>query len=128
MISLRLLPLGTIALLTLNPLPASAAPSAAREWNEQTLAAIRLNVPNPPAHARNLFHTAVAMYNAWAAYDSTAVGYITNEKASPPANLDAARREAVSYAAYRVLRSRFATGAGSATTLARLDAKLAEMG
>jgi len=127
--SLRLLPLGTIALLTLNTLPASAAPSAAREWNEQTLSAIRLNVPNPPAHARNLFHTAVAMYNAWAAYDSTAVGYVTNEKtASPPPNLDAARREAVSYAAYRVLRSRFATGTGSTTTLARLDAKLAEMG
>ena len=89
-----------------------AAPSAAREWNEQLMAAIRLNVPNPPAHARNLFHTAVAMYNAWAAYDTTAVGYIYNEKAATipatPVEVEAARREAVSYAAYRILKARFA--------------------
>jgi hypothetical protein len=103
--------------------------SAARVWNEQLMAAIRRNVPNPPAHARNLFHTAVAMYNAWAAYDTTAVGYIYNEKASPlPADLEAARREAISYAAYRVLRSRFATGAGTATSLSSFDAKLAALG
>ena len=44
-----------------------AVPSAAREWNEQLLAAICINLPNPPAHARNLHHTAVAMYDAWAA-------------------------------------------------------------
>ena len=54
--------------------PAAQAVSAAREWNEQLLAAIRINLPNPPAHARNLHHTAVAMYNAWAAYDTTEIG------------------------------------------------------
>ncbi len=113
--------------------PASqAVPSAAREWNEQLLAAIRINVPNPPAHARNLHHTAVAMYDAWAAYDTTAVGYIYNEKMSPlpstSAAIEAARHEAISYAAYRVLRSRFASGAGASTTLASLDAKLTALG
>ena len=109
-----------------------AAPSAARAWNEQTLAAIRINLPNPPAHARNLHHTAVAVYDAWAAYDATAVGYIYNEKISPlpmgSAAIEAARHEAISYAAYRVLRSRFGSGQGSAVTLANLDAKLVELG
>ncbi len=104
-------------------------PSAARLWNEQLLGAIRRNVPNPPAHARNIFHTSTAMYNAWAAYDSTAVGYLQNEKISPlPSNVEAARAEAISYAAYRVLRSRFATGAGAATSLAAFDAQLTAQG
>lgn len=85
--------------------------TVARQWDEQLLSAIRLNVPNPPAHARNIFHTAAAMYAAWAAYDSTAVGYIYNEKipltGMAPAQIEAARNEAISYAAYRVLYERF---------------------
>lgn len=113
-------------------LPAYAAHSAAREWNEQLLAAIRIDVPNPPGHARNLFHTAVAMYDAWAAYDQVAVGCIYDEKvATIPPTADAietARHEAISYAAYRVLRSRFANSVGAATTLANLDAELSQLG
>ena len=117
------------ALLPATALRLDAAPSAAREWNEQLLAAIRLNVPHPPAHARNLFHTAAAMYNAWAAYDPVAVGYVYNEKVPVlPADVPAARRAAVSYAAYRVLRSRFSTGAGFETTIPNLDAQLTAMG
>ena len=128
---LRAITLSVIAILIGSP-AAHADPSAAREWNEQTLAAIRINLPNPPAHARNLHHTAVAMYDAWAAYDTTAVGYIYNEKISPlpigSAAIEAARREAISYAAYRVLRSRFGSGQGSVATLANLDAKLTDLG
>ena len=113
-----------------------AVPSAAREWNEQTLAAIRINVPNPPGHARNLHHVAVAMYDAWAAYDANPVGYIYNEKISPlpgtTALREAARHEAISYAAYRVLRARFVTAvpapAGAAATSANIDAKLTALG
>ena len=65
----------------------------------------------PPVHARNLFHTSVAMWDAWAAYDPTASGYLVKEKhtASDPA---AARNEAISYAAYRVLTSRFIKAVG----------------
>ena len=124
----RTLVLPLIAVIVATP-AAHAVQSAARVWNEQLLAAIRINLPNPPAHARNLHHTAVAMYDAWAAYDATAVGYIYNEKISPlPADVEAARHEAVSYAAYRVLRSRFGSGQGSATTLANLDARLTALG
>ncbi|MBL9116235.1 MAG: hypothetical protein JNJ83_14610 [Verrucomicrobiaceae bacterium] len=106
-----------------------STPSAARVWNEQLMEAIRLNVPNPPAHARNLFHTAAAMYDAWAAYDPVAVGYMRNEKVSPlPPDVESARHEAVSYAAYRILRARFASGAGSGTTLPALDAQMTQFG
>ena len=113
--------------------PVRAVPSAAREWNELTLAAIRVNVPNPPGHARNLHHVATAMYDAWAAYDTTAVGYIYNEKISPlpgtPAAIEAARHEAISYAAYRVLRSRFNTAsAGDIASRASFDSKLTALG
>jgi hypothetical protein len=86
---------------------AQATPSVARQWNEALLNGIRKNSPNPPAHARNLFHVAVAMYDTWAAYDSVPVGYVTNEKVVPPWNVAAARDEALSYAAYRVIRARF---------------------
>ena len=113
----------------------AAALSPAREWNEQLLASIRLNVPNPPGHARNLFHTAVAMYDAWAAYDTTAVGYLYNEKAAvipaSPAAVLAARREAISYAAYRILKKRFETGPDpvkQAAIHAGLDSRLTGMG
>ncbi len=35
---------------------ASAAQSIARVWDEQILSAIRIDLPNPPVHARNLYH------------------------------------------------------------------------
>ena len=99
--------------------------SVAREWNEQLLNAIRQTSPNPPLHARNLFHMGTAMYNAWAAHDATPIGYLQNEKVSPlPTDIEAARHEAVSYSAYRVLRARFTN-----TTLRNaFDAKLTSLG
>lgn len=111
-----------------SPLPAvGGPPTIARIWNQQILSAIRIDRPNPPVHARNLFHLATVMYNAWAAYDDTAVGYIHHEKAVA-ADPVSARREAVSYAAYRLLRSRYAGGVNAAATLASLDNQLASLG
>ncbi len=110
-----------------------AGSSVARQWNEEILAAIRLSVPNPPAHARNLHHLATAVYDAWAAYDTQAVGYLYNEKMSPlPANVAAARDEAISYAAYRVLRARYVTPipspANYITIANRLNARMTALG
>ncbi len=101
--------------------------SVAREWNEQILDAIRIDLPNPPVHARNLFHLATGMYDAWAAYDTVAVGFLHHERATA-ADVAAARREAISYAAYRILRARYANSVGSVTTMAALDAHLAALG
>jgi len=85
-----------------------SAPSVARRWDDALLDAIRRALPNPPVHARNLFHTSVAMWDAWAAYDPTASGYLFKEKLHVDrCDVAAARNEAISYAAYRVLTARF---------------------
>ena len=43
--------------------------SVARQWNEVLLEAIRNDFARPTVHARNLWHTSIGMYDAWAAYD-----------------------------------------------------------
>src|SRR5262245_33931119 len=94
--------------------------SAARYWNEQLLAAIRLNTARPTVHARNLFHLAVVMWDAWAAYDPVPDQYLHIEKATAK-DVEAARHEAISYAAYRTLKIRFASGPNFATINTNLD-------
>ncbi|NIP98734.1 MAG: vanadium-dependent haloperoxidase, partial [Akkermansiaceae bacterium] len=118
------LPLLAAALLAA-PLTGSAE-SVARAWNEENLAAIRLSFPDPPVHARNLFHTSVAMWDAWAAYDPSAVGYLHRETATVPPGHDlaSARREAISYAAYRILVYRYVTRKHPNTTVANSLAAL----
>ncbi len=105
-----------------------AETSVARVWSEEILAAIRIDRPNPPVHARNLFHVAAGMYDAWAAYDGTAVGYVHHERAAGAGDVAASRREAISYAAYRILRHRFANSANAAVTAAALDARMTALG
>lgn len=104
--------------------------SIARIWDEAILDAIRIDTPRPPVHARNLWHLSVAMYDAWAVYDATASGYLTTEKISSLDDEAAAeaRREAISYAAYGVLKDRYALSANAATSLAAFDDLMAELG
>ncbi len=104
--------------------------SAAREWDEQILAAIRLDRPRPPIHARNLYHMSAAMWDAWAAYDPNADQVFHQEKMTGVVDIEAARAETISYAAYRLLRSRYAAplSVAAATTQAALDAKFIQMG
>lgn len=90
--------------------------SAARRWDEALLDAIRRALPNPPVHGRNLFHLSAAMWDAWATYDPQADGYVVTEKHTAP-DVAAARNEAISYAAYRVLTSRFIKAVGGAESL-----------
>lgn len=103
--------------------------SIARTWDETVLHAIRLSTPRPPVHARNLYHLSAAMYDAWAAYDPTARGVFVLEKHSAK-DIDAARREAISYAAYRVLKARYVAGNGPniVQIQAFFDARFAELG
>jgi hypothetical protein len=81
--------------------------STARNWNERALEGIRMDTPNPPVHARNLFTFSVCMYDAWAAYDTNAVGFIYRGKHTA-ADVTAARNEAISYAVYRMMVERYA--------------------
>ena len=53
----------------------NAQQSIARQWNEKILEAIRADFARPTVHARNLFHTSTAMYDAWAVYEDKG-GYL----------------------------------------------------
>ena len=93
----------------LNPSIASAGPSVARQWDEQLLHAISIDTARPTVHARNLFNLSTAMYDAWAAFDTTATQYVHHEKPTA-VDVEAARNEAVSYAAYNLIKHRFVSG------------------
>jgi hypothetical protein len=117
----------------LMPLSADAGPaehSIARQWNEVMLEAIRGDYARPTVHARNLFHTTVAMWDAWAGYNDRATQVIHTERAGRPPRprLAAERAKAISYAAYRVLTSRFADSPGAEESLAAFDALMAHHG
>ncbi len=107
--------------------PALSQHSVARQWDETMLESIKRDRVRPPIQARNLFHMSVAMYDAWAAYDPAIRPYFFEEKISAK-NIAAARDESISYAAYRVMKSRFTTGTNVVAINAILDAKLAALG
>jgi hypothetical protein len=94
------------------PAATPAGWSVARRWDEAMLDAIRRAMPAPTQPARNLFHVSVAMWDAWAAYDPDADGYLVHEKHTAD-DVTAARGEAISYAAFRVLEHRYRTAVGA---------------
>lgn len=96
------------------------ADSVARQWNEVLLDAIRIDFPAPTVHSRNLYHTSAAMYDAWAAYDVTADGSFFKEKHTA-GDVSAARDEAISYAAYRVLSQRYSLANDPVASQASFD-------
>ena len=91
--------------------------SVARLWNEALLEAIRNDYARPTVHARNLFHTAIALYDAWAIYDSSAKPYfmgntVNNYKSelsvfTPQETIEASKEKAMNYAAYRFTNPSF---------------------
>jgi hypothetical protein len=112
--------------------------SVAREWNEVMMKAIRKDYARPPVQARNLFHISVAMYDAWAAYDATAkpffLGRTVGAYSCPfngvpaPANIASAREEAISYAAYRLLKHRYKFSPAAKEALTRFDSLFLALG
>ena len=105
----------------------NAQHSVARQWNEETLDAIRIDFARPTVHARNLYHGSVAMWDAWAAYDQTA-GQVLHQERAGAVDVEAARAEAISFAVYRLLSWRFADSPGAATSLQSFDDKMDELG
>ncbi len=105
--------------------------SVARLWNEVLLQAIRKDFARATVHSRNLFHTSIAMYDAWAIYDEDAQTYLMGKEVHgfsselnefiPPQDADASLNETLSYAAYRVLKHRFQNSPNANTTLAQFD-------
>jgi len=129
---------GCLALVAGTPVQAGEEHSVARLWSEQLLAAIRTDFARPTVHARNLFHTSVAMYDAWAVYDDTAAPFLLNQRRGgfpcpfdgvpDPLDVEAAREEAISYAAYRLLTHRFANSPGAEASLPRMDSLFVALG
>lgn len=117
---------------------ADAQHSVARQWNEVQLDAVRRDFARPTVHARNLFHAAILMYDAWAAFDPVADTYLLGNTIgsytckfngiSSPANVQAARNEALSYAMYRFLRHRFQRSPGKTASYADFDSLMAVLG
>ena len=100
--------------------------SVARRWNEVLLDAIRRDLPAPTVHARNLYHTSAAMWDAWAAYDPAAKGIFVNEDQSA-SDVGAARDEAISYAAFRVLEARYLDSIGATETIPEFDRLMSDL-
>ena len=116
--------------------------SVARQWNDILLEAIRKDFARPTVHARNLFHVSVVMYDAWAAYDEVAKPFMLGDSLgdyyTPFLGTDFqnltdqarinAKNEAISYAAYRVLKHRFQNSPGASFSLPLMDTLFAQLG
>ena len=100
--------------------------SVARRWNEVLLDAIRRDLPAPTVHARNLYHASAAMWDAWAAYDPATKGVFVDEDQNA-SDLEAAREEAISYAAFRVLEARYLDSIGATETIPEFDRLMADL-
>lgn len=130
-----------------NPDPACTPPTdyptadlthnIARQWNEMLLESIRKDFARPTVHARNLWHTSVAMYDAWAAMDGqctyllgqTVAGYTCPFSGIPtPADLAAARDTAITFASYRILSHRFQNSPNAALLQQGYDVHMAALG
>lgn len=112
--------------------------SIARLWNEELLEGIRNDLARPTVHSRNLFHTSTVMYDAWAVFDPTADTYLLGRTLHGftcpfagmpvPEDIEAARREAISFAAFRLLSHRFQNAPGAAVVEKNFRHRLAALG
>ncbi|TCK68515.1 putative secreted protein (Por secretion system target) [Winogradskyella wandonensis] len=112
--------------------------SIARLWNEALLDAIRGDFARPTVHARNLFHTSVAMYDIWAIYDDQARPYLIGNEVNgfsseledfiPINSNEESVREAISYAMYRLLSYRFQNSPGAEANQERIDLLMEKLG
>jgi len=122
--------------LSLTELPSNI--SIARIWNEALLGAIRNDFARPTVHARNLFHTSIALYDIWAIYKDTASPYLIGntvnnftsnlESFTPEESIDESIKKAMSYAAYRLLTHRFQNSPGKIESQAKFDIIMSELG
>lgn len=126
-----------IVLMALNVI-LLAQHSVARQWNELVLQAIRNDLARPTVHARNLLHTSVAMYDAWATYDDQADAYFLGNSIGGfffpmtpfvmPENRRAAQEEAISYAVYRLIAHRFRNSPRKEDTFRRINDLMTKLG
>ncbi len=105
--------------------------SVARMWNEEILNAIRNDFARPTVHARNLFHSSVAMYDIWAVFDENAKPFFLGNTLgnyscsfdgfSTEEDISKARHKAISYAVYRLMQHRFENSPGKDNIFVAID-------
>ncbi|MEY4589436.1 MAG: hypothetical protein RL497_1512 [Pseudomonadota bacterium] len=121
-------------------------PSVAQQWNEVVIQAIRNDFARPTVHARNLFHTSAAMFDAWSAYSTSASAYLLGRQygtlncavdkalfinTTKQINADAVERErqtAISYATFRLIQHRFKSSPRSQNTLVIAEQLMKSLG
>ena len=107
----------------------------ARRWIEQNLAAIRLEIPEPPVHARNLYHLSLTLFEVWALFDEAQPPLLVEGVVEPlrrgeytSEQWEEARQEALSVAAHRLLSHRYGDSIGGVRTRDCVDRVLADLG
>jgi hypothetical protein len=106
--------------------------------NEALLQSIREDFARPTVHSRNLFHTSVALYDAWAVYDTNSQTYFLGKSINGytcpftgvplPADIQLAQEEAMSYAAYRLLSHRFQNSPAASAAAIRFNLLMQSLG
>ena len=112
--------------------------SIAREWNEVLLDAIRSDYARPTVHARNLFHSSIAMYDSWALFDENAETYFLGQTIhgfncpfngiTTSNNIEVDRAAMMNYATYRLLIHRFSNSPGSSSTIPNINDHMTNLG
>lgn len=108
--------------------PVDHGHSVARLWNEEALDAIRRDFPAPTVHARNLYHLSTVTYDAWAAFGPQERSWLIDEQRQVDDDrLDEARDAAISFAAHRLLRHRYALSTGALESVNAFNALMADL-
>jgi hypothetical protein len=97
---------GAWCLIAMYPIQAGAkdsTPNVVIQWNKAALQGVRDSKLGPPMVARALAIVHTCIYDAWAAYDESAIGtQLGSDLRQPPKQRNRANREkAISFAAYR---------------------------
>lgn len=100
-----------------------------RFWNEAALDAVRLDFPAPTVHARNLYHLSAVLWDVWRAYepdDSAGSAVFVDERRTAD-DVEAAREDALAFAAHRVLTERYRLSLARPETLLALNSSLSSV-
>lgn len=129
-----------MALCLFSEVSAQKNHSVARKWNDQLLEAISNDFARPVVHARNLYHISAAMYDAWSLTTknsrpclmaSKQAGHelkIAHWNIPDYSDREAAANEAVSYAAYRLIKHRYRKAPGYADIVIRAEQLMQDLG
>jgi hypothetical protein len=112
--------------------------SVGRMWNEALLHAIRNDFARPTVHARNLHHVSAAMFDSWATYTSDASRYLFGNQVqgfscaatdfSNSVDILPLQEEAMSYAAYQLIKHRFRFSPGVGFIYNNIDNLMQDLG